>query len=470
MTEAIHAAAEGAADSPAEVQAAAATAAQSIGPEDFRRRREALLERIGRGVAVIAAAPELIKSRDTDVPYRQNSDFFYLTGFLEPGAVAVLTPHDAEHRFTLFVRPRDPERETWTGVRAGVEGAVERFGADAAYPVEELDQRLKELVQPANALWYSVLGDGGEMDRRMLGLLAGFRGTRPRSGKGPWDVRDPAQLLDRMRLIKEPGEIALMREAAELSARGHLAAMRAGRPGVGEWEVQALVDSIFRAHAPDSGTAFPPIVGSAENATILHYVTNSRRIGEGELVLVDAGADVGLYCADITRVFPASGRFTPEQRAVYDIVHRALDAAIAAARPGAPMTAVHEAARRVLVEGMVTLGLLEGDVDALIEEEKGFKRFFMHNTSHWLGLDVHDAGGYRDRDGNPLPLEPGMVLTVEPGLYIPIADDVPAHLRGIGIRLEDDVLVTADGPEVLTRGVPVDPDEVERICGERNAR
>jgi Xaa-Pro aminopeptidase len=246
--------------------------------------------------------------------------------------------------------------------------------------------------------------------------------------------------------------------------------MRAGRPGVGEWEVQALVDSVFRAHAPDSGTAFPPIVGSAENATILHYVTNSRRIGEGELVLVDAGADVGFYCADITRVFPASGRFTPEQRAVYDIVHRALDAAIAAARPGAPMTAVHEAARRVLVEGMISLGLLEGEVDALIEEETAFKRFFMHNTSHWLGLDVHDAGGYRDRDGEPLPLEPGMVLTVEPGLYIPIADDVPAHLRGIGIRLEDDVLVTADGPEVLTRGVPVDPDEVERICMNRGPR
>jgi Xaa-Pro aminopeptidase len=472
MTEAIHATrpAEGAADSAAEVQAAAATAAQSIGPEDFLRRREAFLQQIGGGVAVLAAAPELVKSRDTEVPYRQNSDFFYLTGFLEPEAVAVLTPHDPEHRFTLFVRPRDPERETWSGVRAGVEGARERFGADAAYPIAELDERLKALVEPADALWYSVLGDGGEMDRRMVGLLGGFRRSRPRSGKGPWDVRDPAQLLDRMRLIKEPAEIALLREAAELAARGHLAAMRAGRPGVGEWEVQALLDATFRAHAPDSGTSFPPIVGSAENATVLHYVTNSRRIGEGELVLVDAGAEVGFYCADITRVFPASGRFTPTQRAVYDIVHRALEAAIEAIRPGAPVTSAHEAARRVLVEGMIELGLLEGEVDAIIEEEKPFKRFFMHNTSHWLGLDVHDPGVYRDPAGEPIPFEPGMVLTVEPGLYIPVEDDIPEHLRGIGIRLEDDVLVTEDGREVLTRGVPVDPDEVERICSSRGPR
>jgi Xaa-Pro aminopeptidase len=472
MTEAIHAArpAEGIADSVAEVQAAAATAAQSLGPEDFRRRREAFLRQIGGGVAVLAAAPELVKSRDTEVPYRQNSDFFYLTGFLEPEAVAVLTPHDPEHGFTLFVRPRDPERETWSGVRAGVEGARERFGADAAYPVEELEERLKALVEPADALWYSILGDGGEMDRRMLGLMSGFRRSRPRSGKGPWDVRDPAQLLDSMRLIKEPGEIALMREAAELSARGHLAAMRAGRAGMGEWEVQALLDSVFRSHAPDSGTAFPPIVGSAENGTILHYVTNTRRIGEGELVLVDAGAEVGFYCADITRVFPASGRFTPTQRSVYDIVHRALDAAIEAIRPGAPVTAAHEAARRVLVEGMVQLGLLEGEVDAIIEEDKAFKRFFMHNTSHWLGLDVHDSGAYRDLAGEPVPFRPGMVLTVEPGLYIPIADDIPEPLRGIGIRLEDDVLVTEDGREVLTRAVPVDPDEVERICTARGPR
>jgi Xaa-Pro aminopeptidase len=470
MTEATQAAEATAAEPAAEPaegpieSAQAADAVRGRGPEEFRARRERFLQSIGNGVAVLAAAPELVKSRDTEVLYRQNSDFFYLTGFLEPDAVAVLTPHDPEHRFTLFVRPRDPERETWSGRRAGVEGARERYGADAAYPIAELDERLKALVEPGDALWYSIQADGGEMDARMLKLLAGYRRTRPRAGKGPWDLRDPAQLLDLMRVIKEPGELALMREAAELAARGHLAAMRAGRPGVGEWELQALLDQTFRAHSATSGTSFPAIVGSAANATILHYVTNQRRIEDGDLVLVDAGAEVGFYCSDITRVFPASGRFTPPQRAVYRVVLRALEAAIAAVRPGAPANAMHMAARAELVQGMIDLKLLEGEPEELIKEEK-FKRFFMHNTSHWLGLDVHDAGPYRGADGEPVPLEPGMVLTIEPGLYIPEdAEDVPAELRGIGIRLEDDVLVTEDGHEILTRGVPVDPDEVERIC------
>jgi len=470
MSEATDAAATAAADpsaEPAEGAVASAEAADTVrsrGPEEFRARRERFLESIGDGVAVLAAAPELLKSRDTEIIYRQNSDFFYLTGFLEPGAVAVLTPHDAEHRFTLFVRPRDPERETWSGKRAGVEGARQRFGADAAYPIGELDDRLKALVEQGDALWYAIQAEGGAMDARMLKLLAGFRGTRPRAGKGPWDLRDPSRLLDRMRVVKEPGELARMREAADLAVRGHLAAMRAGRPGVGEWEIQALLDQTFRAHSATSGTSFPAIVGSGANATILHYVTNERRIEEGDLVLVDAGAEVGFYCSDITRVFPASGRFTPPQRAVYEVVRRALEAGIAAVRPGAPAQAIHLAARAELVQGMIDLKLLEGEPETLIEEGK-FKRFYPHNTSHWLGLDVHDAGPYRDPDGEPVPLLPGMVLTVEPGLYIAEdAEDVPAELRGIGIRLEDDVLVTEDGHEVLTRGVPIDPDEIERIC------
>jgi Xaa-Pro aminopeptidase len=430
----------------------------------FRARRERFLESIGQGVAVLPSAPELIKSRDTDVPFRQNSDLFYLTGFHEPGAVAVLTPHDPEHRFTLFLRPRDPEREVWTGARTGVEGARERFGADAAYPIDELDDRLRALVEPGDALWYSLAGEGSAMDARMIRVLTGFRGTRHRSGKGPWDLRDPAGVLDGMRVIKEEGELELIRQAARLSARGHLAAMRAGRPGVGEWELQALLDGTFRGAAPDSGTAYPTIVGSGVNGTVLHYVSNDRRIEDGDLVLVDAGADVGLYCGDITRVFPASGRFTGPQRRVYDVVHAALDAGIAAARPGEPVTAIHNASRHVLVEGMVDLGLLAGDPDELIENE-AFKRFFMHNTSHYLGLDVHDAGPYRNRDGGAVPLAPGMVLTIEPGLYIAAdAEGVPDEFRGIGIRLEDDVIITADGCEVITRDVPVDAAEVERVC------
>ncbi|HEX8696690.1 MAG TPA: aminopeptidase P N-terminal domain-containing protein [Longimicrobium sp.] len=433
-------------------------------PDDVHRaRRERFLEGIGAGVAILCSAPELIRSRDTEIKYRQDSDLFYLTGFAEP-AVAVLTPHDPEHRFTLFVRPRDPDREQWDGPRAGVEGARERFGADAAYPLAELDERLKALVEPADALWYA-LGSSDDMDRRVVALLREFRLKRARSGKGFGDVRDPAGVLDPMRVIKEPGEVELVRRAARLSARGHLAALAAARPGVGEWELEALIDSTFRAAGPDSGPAYDTIVGSGANATVLHYVANERRARAGELVLVDAGAQVGLYCGDITRTFPVSGRFTAPQRAVYDVVLAALEAAIAAIRPGAPFSDGHEAARRVLVQGMVDLGLLSGEVDELIESE-AFKRFFMHQTSHYLGLDVHDAGDYRARGGDWLPLRPGMVLTVEPGLYVAAdAEDVPDELRGIGIRIEDNVLVTEDGCEILTRDVPVEAGAIERLVG-----
>jgi Xaa-Pro aminopeptidase len=428
----------------------------------FRARRERLLEQVGDGVVVLCAAPELLKSRDTDVRYRPDSDVWYLTGFGEPGAVAVLTPHDPEARLTLFVRPRDPERETWTGRRAGVEGARERFGADAAYPIEELDERLPALLEPADAVWYS-LGRDAEMDRRIIERLKRFRLSRPRSGKGPWDVRDPAALLDRMRQVKEPLEIERIRAAARLAARGHLAAMRAARPGLGEWELEAVLDSTYR-RAGGWGPSYPSIVGSGENATILHYTTNDRVLRQGDLVLVDSGAELGMYCADITRTFPVSGRFSETQRAVYDVVLAAEEAAIAAVRPGAPFTDVHEAALRVLVDGLVKLGALEGET-AELTESGGYKRYYMHQTSHWLGLDVHDAGPYRERDGSPVTLRPGMVLTIEPGLYFPVEDDVPEALRGIGVRIEDDVLVTDDGHEILTRDVPVAADEVEALVG-----
>ena len=430
----------------------------------YLSRRERLLEEIGGGVAVFCASPTLIKSRDTELRYRPTSELFYLTGFDEPETVAVLTPHDPAHRLTLFVRPRDPDREVWDGPRAGVEGARERFGADAAYTLDQLDTRLRELLEPADAVWYAM-GSHDEMDWRIIRLAKHWRQSRPRSGKGPWDVRDPGRVLDRMRLIKDEHEIAQIRRACRLSARGHAAAMRAARPGVGEWALEATLDATFRAAGPDCGVAFATIVGSAANATTLHYVSNTRATEDGELILVDAGAEAGYYCGDITRTFPVSGRFTPAQRAVYDVVLAAEEAAIAAVRPGAPFTDIHEAARRVLVEGMVTLGLLEGSVDELIEKE-AFRRFFMHQTSHYLGLDVHDVGPYRDAGGEPARLEPGMVLTIEPGLYIPAsAEDVPPELRGIGIRIEDDVLVTEDGREVLTRDVPVAADEVEALVG-----
>jgi len=433
-------------------------------PEPYRTRRERFIEQIGGGVAVICGAPELILSRDTEINYRQNSELYYLTGFPEP-AVAVLTPHDAEHRFTLFVRPRDPEKETWNGRRAGVEGARDEYGADAAYPLDELDQRLKELLEPASHLWYS-LGSDEAMDRRLIGWIREWRQRHARTGKGTTEVLDPCLAVDAMRLVKEPGELELIRQACRLSADGHLRAMRSARPGMGEWELEALLDGTFRAAGPRCGTAYPTIVGSGPNACILHYVTNDRRSEDGDLVLIDAGASVGLYCGDITRTFPVNGRFTPAQRRVYEIVLRAEEAAIAAARPGATVIELHETVRGELVRGMVELGLLEGDPAELMEGEE-YKRYFMHQTSHWLGLDVHDAGSYRGRSGGEwVPLAPGMVLTIEPGLYIaPDAPDVPDELRGIGVRIEDDVLVTGDGCEILTRHVPVDPDEIERLVG-----
>jgi len=432
----------------------------------YRARRERFLEAIGDGVAVICSAPELIKSRDTEINYRQNSELFYLTGFPEP-AVAVFTPHDPEHRFTLFVRPRDPERETWTGGRAGVEGARERYGADAAYLLEELDSdTLRERLWPADRIWYS-LGSDDAMDRRLIGWIRQWRQASGRSGKASTDVLDPAKVIDAMRLVKEPAEVELIRRACRLSSEGHLRAIRAARPGIGEWELEALVDGTFRAGGPRCGTAFPTIVGSGPNATVLHYVTNDRRTEDGDLVLLDAGAHHELYCGDITRTFPVNGRFTPAQRRVYELVLRSEETAIAMVRPGVTIREIHEATRDVLVRGMVELGLLQGDPAELVEGEE-YKRFFMHQTSHWLGLDVHDAGAYRDHgeDGAWHPLRPGMVFTIEPGLYIRAdAEGVPDELRGIAVRIEDDVLVTEDGCEVLTRDVPVDPDEIERLVG-----
>jgi Xaa-Pro aminopeptidase len=303
------------------------------------------------------------------------------------------------------------------------------------------------------------------MDALVTEIVAGFRLSRARSGKGPTDVRDPASVLDPMRRVKEPVELERIRRAAKVSAAAHRAAMAATRPGVGEWELEAVVDSAFRAADPYAAPAFATIVGSGTNATTLHHVTNDRRIGEGDLVLVDAGAEIAMYCADITRTFPASGRFTPGQRALYDVVLAAEEAAIAAARVGAPVSELHDATLRALVGGMVELGLLRGEVEGIIEREE-HKRFYMHQTSHWIGLDVHDAGPYRGYDGAWVPLEPGMVLTIEPGLYVPgDAVEVPEEFRGLGVRIEDDVIVTAGGPEVITRGVPVDPAEVEALVG-----
>lgn len=429
--------------------------------EVFRARRERFLELLGDGAAVLPAAVQLVQGRDTDVRFRQERDFYYLTGFGEPDAVAVFAPR-AEQPYTLFLRPRDPEREAWTGPRAGTEGAVERYGADAAHPLAELQERLPDLLRPADRIVYA-LGVHPPLDRLVIDLLLHFRARRPRLERAPDAIQEPDSLLGPMRLVKEPGEVERIRAAARLSAVGHLAALRAVRPGVGEWELEALLDATFRAAGAD-GPAFPSIVASGANAATLHHTANDRRMAAGELVLIDAGAELGRYCGDISRTAPVSGRFSAPQRTLYEVVLAAERAGLAAVRPGSSVGEVHDAAVRVLVAGMLELRLLEGEVDELIETE-AYKRFYMHQTGHWLGLDVHDVGQYCTAAG-PVAFTPGMVLTVEPGIYVAAdAEGVPEALRGLGVRIEDNVVVTEEGHEVLTRGVPVDPDEIEALVG-----
>ena len=429
--------------------------------ETFRRRRERFLDRIDGGVAIIPAAPELVSSRDTEVPYRASSDLYYLTGFDEPRAVAVLSGYGPARGLTLFVRPREPERELWSGVRLGIEGALAATGAAAVHPITELDQRLFELVSGAERIFYPI-GVDADLDLRVREMFVRARRGRPRTGMGPVALEEVEEVLAPMRRVKDEAELERMRIAARITAAGHLAAMAAARPGVGEWEVEAVLEGTFRRLGAE-GPAFPSIVGSGPNATVLHYTANRRRIEDGELVLIDAGAEWGMYASDLTRTFPASGRFSGPQRAVYDVVLAAERAAIAAAGPGATVAALHDAAVRVLVGGLLELGLVAAEsVDALIEQG-GFRRYYMHQTSHWLGLDVHDTGLYREH-GASAGLQPGMVLTVEPGLYLPADDeDLPEEFRGIGVRIEDTIAITADGVEVLTGEVPVAATEIEMM-------
>ena len=427
----------------------------------FVERRARLRAMMGDGVAIVPSSPQLRKSRTTELPFRQSSDLYYLTGFPEPDAVAVLTPHDDTHGLTLFVRPRSPELEAWTGERIGVERAGERYGADAVYSIDEFPRRLPELVRPAASIHYPI-GASEQLDRQVADALVRSRIPRQRTGSGPRMLVDLEATIGGLRLIKDAQELERIRVAARIAAAGHVAAMERARPGAGEWEIQAELEAAFRAMGA-SGPAYPSIVGSGANATVLHYVDNRSRLREGDLVLIDAGAEWGMYNADITRTFPASGRFSTEQRALYDVVLAAQEAAIAEVAPGASVAAAHEAALRVIVRGLLELRLLTDAGEEEIIESGAYRRFFMHQTSHWLGLDVHDVGLYRDGDG-PIPLAAGMVTTVEPGVYVPAdAKDVPEVFRGIGIRIEDDVVVTENGCDVITRDVPVDPAEIEAI-------
>ena len=428
----------------------------------FAARRNAFARRMGKGVAVLQGALEIRRNGDVTFDFRQDSDLYYLTGFEEPDTVAVFAPHHPEHRFILFVRPRDPAKEVWDGRRAGVEGARKRYGADMAYTIDQLDEVLPRYLTGNDRLFYTM-GRNAPFDERMIALLNRMRGQVRAGMAAPSTLEDPAVILAEMRLFKGPEELDHLRKAVALTDEGHRAAMAATKPGRFEYQIQAEMEGVFRAGgSPRVG--YGSIVGSGENATILHYRENSRRMRDGDLLLIDAGTEFGYYTADITRTFPVNGRFTDAQREVYEIVLEAQKEGIKRVRPGATFQAAHDAAVEVLTEVCRKLGLLKGRTAALIKSE-AYKRFYMHRTGHWLGMDVHDAGRYKDGKAWR-KLAPGMVLTVEPGLYIaPDLKSAPARYRGIGIRIEDDILVTKRGNENLSGAIPREADEVEAAVG-----
>ena len=426
----------------------------------FRARRRRVAERLGHGVLVLPAAPPAVRSRDTTYRYRPDSELAWLCGLTEPGAVAVLVGGE-DPEWTLFVPEPDETSTLWSGARLGTEAAAERYGADETLPRSRLDEAFPPLLHRGDRIHYRLGGDP-RVEHLVRAALERGRARGPRTGSGPRGVVDPGEVLDELRLRKDEHEVARLREAARVSVEGHRAGMAAARPGVGEWVVEAELEAAFR-RAGASGPAFETIVGAGENACVLHYVRNADTLAAGELVLVDAGAELGLYAGDITRSWPVDGRFTPEQRTAYEVVDAARAAAVAAVAPGTTVAEVHETACRVLVEGLVEMGVLQGRVEELVERE-AHKPWFPHQTSHWLGLDVHDPGDYAV-DGTSRPLEPGMVLTVEPGLYFrpSLADAGP--WAGMGIRVEDAVLVTTDGPENLTAALPTAPDAVADLVG-----
>ncbi len=424
----------------------------------YARRRARLTQLMQRGVAVVPTAPEQARNRDSQYPYRYDSYFYYLTGFPEPEAVLVLIAGD-NGRSILFCRDKDIERETWDGFRFGLERAREEFCFDESHSISELDALLPKLLADQPAL-YCHLGGDGRWDERVLRWLNSVRAQARTGVAAPAAIHEVRALVDEMRLIKDEHEQATMRRAAQISTDAHRRAMRAVKPGCAENEIEAELLHEFRrrgAQAP----AYTPIVAGGANACVLHYVRNDAVLNAGELLLVDAGCELDGYAADITRTYPVSGRFTPAQRDVYQIVLAAQAAAIAEVRPGAAWNVPHDAALRVLAQGLIDLGMCHGSVDKVIEAGD-YKRFYMHRTGHWLGLDVHDAGDYK-RDGQWRELKPGMVLTAEPGCYIRAGDDVPQPLANIGIRIEDDVLVTESGHEVLTRDAPKTVEDIEAL-------
>ena len=426
----------------------------------FARRRQQLMQAAGEGsILILPAAPERVRSRDTQYPYRQDSDFWYLTGCDEPEAVLVLVPGRKHGEAILFCRERDLEREAWDGPRLGPEGAVAALGLDDAYPIADIDEILPGLLEGRRRVHYH-LGRDADFDLKLIGWLNRVRAQVRQGAQPPQEFLELGHLLDELRLFKSADELRLMQQAADISVQAHRAALRAARVGMHEFELQAELEYVFRKHGAQP--AYASIVGAGANACVLHYRNNVAKCRDGELVLIDAGAEYAGYAADITRTFPVNGRFSKPQRALHDLVCAAQAAALAQARPGVPYEAGHDAAVATLAEGLLSLGLLKGTLEKVIASGD-YKRFYRHKTGHWLGLDVHDVGEYRI-DGASRLLEPGMVFTIEPGLYIPPDDtSVAAQWRGIGIRIEDDVLITREGHRVLTAALERSAEDVEGV-------
>ncbi|SAL12498.1 aminopeptidase P [Caballeronia humi] len=443
----------------------------------YRARRErvlAALKLAGGGVAIVPTAPEVMRNRDTDYPYRHDSYFYYLTGFAEPEATLVLdaSAEEGEPSSILFCREKNAERETWEGIRFGPEGTRDAFGLDAAFAIDSIDEHMPRLIADSPALHYA-LGTSAELDAKVRGWLSTVR-AQSRSGiEAPSKAQNLLPLLDEMRLVKDAHEIAIMRRAGSISAEAHRRAMQACRPGLHEYELEAELLYTFRRHGAQA-PAYGSIVATGANACVLHYPAGNAIIQENDLILIDAACELDGYASDITRTFPASGRFTSAQRELYDIVLAAQSAAVDATRAGVSFDAPHQAALRVLSQGLLDTGIVDKTKFATAEDviaQRAYSRFYMHRTGHWIGMDVHDAGDYRDHEG-PLDdqgarpwrtLKPGMALTIEPGLYVRPADDVPERFWNTGIRIEDDAIVTATGCELITREIPVDAAEIEAL-------
>jgi len=438
-----------------------AQAFKGITKQEFARRRKALMEQMeSNSIAIVPAATEKVRNRDAAFAYRQDSDFYYLSGFDEPEAVLVLIPGRAQAEYVLFCRERDREREIWDGYRAGPEGACERFGADDAFPISDIDDILPGLLEGRERVYYSM-GRDQQFDQQVMSWVNSIR-ERVRSGATPpGEFLNLDHFLHDLRLFKSAAEIRLMREAAAISAHAHCRAMQSCEPGMYEYQLEAELQHHF-IHSGARFAAYNSIIGSGNNACILHYVDNNRQMKAGELVLIDAGCELDNYASDITRTFPVSGTFSTEQKAIYELVLAAQQAAIECAVVGNHWNEPHEVSVKVITEGLVKLGLLKGEVSELIQSE-AYKRFYMHRIGHWLGMDVHDVGDYKI-DGQWRQLEPGMVMTVEPGIYIaPDDDSVAKKWRGIGVRIEDDVVITKDGCDVLSAGVPKTVAEIEAL-------